>query len=157
MVPLVAGVPRQRPVDHELVAGLRHRLDHPVGVRHARGERFLQDDVHVIGCDPLDPVGVFGGDRTEDDDVRVGLLQTSLVVPVDLVVRQAEVVGGVLEPKRRLLLVLVTDGDDPGVGIGRYFAQVVAHVEVSEVDACDCVCHDIARLTAVENKRPVEY
>ena len=131
----VARHPRQRPVDHQPLAGRGDGRRHAVGLGERRRERLLDEDVDRVPRDALGPLAVARGRGAEHDDVGAGLLQAALDVGVDAVARH-------VERRDRLLHafgLLVAQPDQLGAVVPGHGAQVVAHVEVVEVDAGDAV------------------
>ena len=115
---------------------------HLIRLGEGGGEGLFHDDVHAKGRDLLGPLPVFSSGRAQQDDVRLGLLQTRPVVAENPVGRNGKIRARLLHA----LGLLVADADDLDICVLKGHAQIVAHVQMVEVDPGDFpLAHGLAR------------
>ena len=126
----MARIPGERPVDRHADSGLFRRRDHPVGVSERRGERLLDQNVDSVGRDLLDPLGVRGRRRAQDDQVRLGRPDAAVDIGKNPVVGDAERArAAVIRSISR-----VPYSDNLGVRMVMDFAEQIAHVQMVEIE-----------------------
>lgn len=127
---VVRGIPGERPVDGEALAGRGHRLDHPPRVGDAWRERLLHHHVQAVRGDGLDHGRPLGGLGADDGEIGTGGRETRVEVGEDALGRDREGRDRPSHPRR----VGIVDAGDLGIRMVGDQPQQIAHVDVVEAD-----------------------
>ena len=127
--------PCQWPIDGQTLF-VAHRGGHSVRLGETGCEGFFHDDVGPEGRDLFDGLGVASSGRTQQHNIGLCGFHAATIICEYGLGRESEVFDTLLH----FLRIRVAYADDFHVRMLERHSQIIPHVHVFEVDACDSPC-----------------